>query len=136
MPRCINKSAPWALSTSLAKLPSSSPRNQAAAIMVALTSFSSCLLVACYLPQDEAAHKIMCESLSSLPHAYPNHTILVAGEVQRNGHDSSPKSVHIRSMECTRIPGPIKTISYFAHNLLIKVVIDHFVVSDPLARLY
>ena len=101
-----HKSAPLTSSLLPLPLPSFLPRHTACALEGTLNTRNKCLMVTCYLPQDNADHSKACSVLTTLPLLYPDHLIILGGDFQGDLTSPSDKSCQLRTLPSEDQPYP------------------------------
>ena len=126
------KDKTWSPSLRPFTLPKNIPRQIACALEETLASGKKCLLLSCYFPHDLAEHAAACIAISTLTTAYPDHIIIIGGDLQGDLTSSSDKSCHLRTLPYTLFNGPHLPTFTPPHQPTQATCIDHFLYYHPL----
>ena len=123
----FKKKQPWSHAISPVFLPREFPAETLCALEITLTKQRKCLIVCCYLPHNDGAHKEACHTIQSLQSQFPDHSIILGGDLQGDWQGNNNKARNIRThLTFDRFHGPV--LPTFAPPLRPETTtcIDHF----------
>ena len=124
----FKKKQNWSHAVSPAPLPPGFPPVTACALEITLTRRRKCLLLCCYLPQDDELHEETCLLLTeNIRTHFPDHAVILGGDLQGSWTGKGRKSDNIRtSLLYSRFDGPATPTYIPPHQPKLESCIDHF----------
>ena len=78
----FKKKQNWSHAVSPAPLPPGFPPGTACALEITLTRRRKCLLLCCYLPQDDELHEETCLLTENIRTHFPDHAVILGGDLR------------------------------------------------------